>query len=201
MRRVIVSALTVVVAAASAATTLISRRGSSPALGRRHRAATGAVSMPLAAIVAQPLVRPPPRASSPAADGGQRHRAADLPARSSRLATTAGWRWASDRGRRRRAPGRRPARRAHHARPPVRRRPRAVRGDRGACRSRRATAADAGRARRAAARAARSGTFWLLAGSFFVCGASTNGLVGTHLIPAAHDHGMPRGRRPRRCWR
>jgi len=37
---------------------------------------------------------------------------------------------------------------------------------------------------------ARSGSFWLLAGSFFVCGASTNGLIGTHLIPAAMDHGM-----------
>jgi MFS family permease len=37
---------------------------------------------------------------------------------------------------------------------------------------------------------ARSTTFWLLAGSFFVCGASTNGLIGTHLIPAAQDHGM-----------
>jgi predicted MFS family arabinose efflux permease len=36
----------------------------------------------------------------------------------------------------------------------------------------------------------RSGAFWLLAGSFFVCGASTNGLIGTHLIPAAMDHGM-----------
>jgi predicted MFS family arabinose efflux permease len=36
----------------------------------------------------------------------------------------------------------------------------------------------------------RSGTFWLLAGSFFVCGASTNGLIGTHLIPAAMDRGM-----------
>jgi predicted MFS family arabinose efflux permease len=32
--------------------------------------------------------------------------------------------------------------------------------------------------------------FWLLAGSFFVCGASTNGLVGTHLVPACVDHGM-----------
>lgn len=32
--------------------------------------------------------------------------------------------------------------------------------------------------------------FWLLAGTFFVCGASTNGLVGTHLIPACHDHGI-----------
>jgi predicted MFS family arabinose efflux permease len=33
--------------------------------------------------------------------------------------------------------------------------------------------------------------FWLLVGSFAVCGASTNGLVGTHFIPAAHDHGLP----------
>ncbi len=38
--------------------------------------------------------------------------------------------------------------------------------------------------------ATRSGRFWLLAGSFFVCGASTNGLIGTHFIPAAHDVGM-----------
>jgi predicted MFS family arabinose efflux permease len=33
--------------------------------------------------------------------------------------------------------------------------------------------------------------FWLLAGSFFVCGASTNGLIGTHLIPACIDAGIP----------
>jgi len=32
--------------------------------------------------------------------------------------------------------------------------------------------------------------FWYLYGSFFVCGLSTSGLMGTHLIPAAHDHGM-----------
>ena len=32
--------------------------------------------------------------------------------------------------------------------------------------------------------------FWYLAGSFFVCGLSTSGLIGTHFIPAAHDHGM-----------
>ncbi len=37
----------------------------------------------------------------------------------------------------------------------------------------------------------RSGPFWLLVGGFAVCGASTNGLIATHLIPAAHDHGMP----------
>jgi sugar phosphate permease len=37
----------------------------------------------------------------------------------------------------------------------------------------------------------RSRDFWLLAGSFFICGASTNGLIGTHLIPACLDHGIP----------
>jgi predicted MFS family arabinose efflux permease len=35
-----------------------------------------------------------------------------------------------------------------------------------------------------------SGAFWLLAGSFFICGATTNGLIGTHFIPAGIDHGM-----------
>src|SRR5712692_8419875 len=33
--------------------------------------------------------------------------------------------------------------------------------------------------------------FWLLNGNFFVCGLSTNGLIGTHLIPACLDHGIP----------
>nr|WP_225890958.1 MFS transporter [Streptomyces dioscori] len=39
--------------------------------------------------------------------------------------------------------------------------------------------------------AARTGPFWLLAGTFAICGASTNGLIQTHFVPAAHDHGMP----------
>lgn len=38
--------------------------------------------------------------------------------------------------------------------------------------------------------AARVPAFWLLAGGFAICGATTNGLIGTHFIPAAHDHGM-----------
>jgi sugar phosphate permease len=38
--------------------------------------------------------------------------------------------------------------------------------------------------------ASRSRAFWVLAGTFFVCGASTNGLIGTHLIAACHDHGI-----------
>ena len=43
---------------------------------------------------------------------------------------------------------------------------------------------------RAFAEGARSRDFWLIAGSYFVCGASTNGLIGTHLIPACIDHGL-----------
>jgi MFS family permease len=35
--------------------------------------------------------------------------------------------------------------------------------------------------------------FWVLAGTFFVCGWTTNGLIGAHFIPAAHDHGMAVG--------
>src|SRR5688500_17120582 len=38
--------------------------------------------------------------------------------------------------------------------------------------------------------AVRSRAFWILAGTFFVCGASTNGLIGTHLIAACHDYGI-----------
>jgi MFS family permease len=39
-------------------------------------------------------------------------------------------------------------------------------------------------------RSSHSRDFWILFGTFFVCGLSTNGLIGTHFIPAAHDHGM-----------
>ena len=38
--------------------------------------------------------------------------------------------------------------------------------------------------------AIRSRDFWLLAGSFFICGYTSNGLIGTHLIPHAVDHGF-----------
>lgn len=40
-------------------------------------------------------------------------------------------------------------------------------------------------------RASRVRTFWALAAGFAICGATTNGLIGTHFIPSAHDHGMP----------
>jgi predicted MFS family arabinose efflux permease len=38
--------------------------------------------------------------------------------------------------------------------------------------------------------ASHSRTFWLLVAGFAICGATTNGLIGTHFLPAAHDHGM-----------
>jgi MFS family permease len=34
-------------------------------------------------------------------------------------------------------------------------------------------------------------TFWLLCGSFFVCGGTANGLIGTHLIPHEIEIGIP----------
>ncbi|MFE4196628.1 MFS transporter [Paenarthrobacter sp. NPDC056912] len=40
-------------------------------------------------------------------------------------------------------------------------------------------------------RAMKVRTFWALAAGFAICGATTNGLIGTHFIPSAHDHGMP----------
>ncbi|PKW26404.1 MFS transporter [Phycicoccus duodecadis] len=49
-------------------------------------------------------------------------------------------------------------------------------------------------ARRAVAvltRSARSWPFWALVLTFWVCGWSTNGIIQTHFVPAAHDHGMP----------
>jgi sugar phosphate permease len=40
-------------------------------------------------------------------------------------------------------------------------------------------------------RAVRTPEFWLLAGTFFVCGATSNGLIGTHFIAHAMDCGIP----------
>jgi len=39
--------------------------------------------------------------------------------------------------------------------------------------------------------AARTRAFWILFFTFFICGWSTNGLIQTHFVPMAHDHGMP----------
>ena len=53
-----------------------------------------------------------------------------------------------------------------------------------------APANSARRALHVFAMAARHRTFWALMAGFAICGATTNGLVGTHFIPAAHDHGL-----------
>ncbi len=39
--------------------------------------------------------------------------------------------------------------------------------------------------------ARRTGVFWVLFGTFFICGASTNGLIQTHFIPLCADFGLP----------
>jgi MFS family permease len=39
--------------------------------------------------------------------------------------------------------------------------------------------------------AARVPIFWVLFGTFFVCGSSTNGLIQTHFITLCHDYGLP----------
>jgi len=41
------------------------------------------------------------------------------------------------------------------------------------------------------ARCSQHRDFWLLAGGFFICGLTTNGLVGTHLISFCGDMGIP----------
>jgi sugar phosphate permease len=39
--------------------------------------------------------------------------------------------------------------------------------------------------------ASKSQVFWILFGTFFICGASTNGLIQVHLIPMCLDFGIP----------
>ena len=38
---------------------------------------------------------------------------------------------------------------------------------------------------------ARTPIFWILFGTFFVCGCSTNGLIQTHFVTLCHDYGLP----------
>ena len=40
-------------------------------------------------------------------------------------------------------------------------------------------------------RAFKAPEFWLLSGSFFICGASSNGIIGVHFLPHSIDHGIP----------
>lgn len=55
----------------------------------------------------------------------------------------------------------------------------------------RVTGSAARRALEGLAFASRHRSFWALAIAFAICGATTNGLIGIHFIPSAHDHGMP----------
>lgn len=51
-------------------------------------------------------------------------------------------------------------------------------------------AANAGGAIAALREAARTRVFWVLFSTFFICGASTNGLIQTHFIPLCADYGI-----------
>ena len=42
-------------------------------------------------------------------------------------------------------------------------------------------------------RASKTRTFWLLFGGFFICGLTTNGLIGVHMIAFCGDRGHARG--------
>ncbi len=64
-------------------------------------------------------------------------------------------------------------------------------GDRGDAPAHIAPAAAFSRAFEILFESTRSGAFWVLAGTFFVCGLSTNGLVQTHFISLCSDYGMP----------
>jgi predicted MFS family arabinose efflux permease len=55
----------------------------------------------------------------------------------------------------------------------------------------RGAATIAGAALAALRDAAHSRTFWILFATFFICGASTNGLIQNHFIPFCSDQGMP----------
>jgi sugar phosphate permease len=64
-------------------------------------------------------------------------------------------------------------------------------GDRGDTPAHVAPPAAFGRAFEILFESTRSPAFWVLAGTFFVCGLSTNGLVQTHFISLCGDYGMP----------
>ena len=54
-----------------------------------------------------------------------------------------------------------------------------------------ATGSITGAAFEALAVAAKTRVFWVLFSTFFICGASTNGLIQTHFVPLCADFGLP----------
>ena len=91
------------------------------------------------------------------------------------------------------ARGRRFRRRHGDARPSERRRLAAVRRRRHAAAAGAAAEhrADHGGGARRAARCREDPVFWILFATFFICGATTNGLIQVHLIPMCLDFGIP----------
>ena len=186
VRRVLLVALALLAGAVSLSTQMRTESRPDAAVGRAGRRRHGHDLDGAGGDRRHPLVRSAARPGGRCALGRQRHRAVDLPAVLAGLDRLAGWRAATwlvaaaaavvflivavfmrdrpeDVGLTRYGATRRSDQ--------SRRRP---------CRHWRRWRA-----------AARSPAFWLLAATFFVCGASTNGLIGTHLIAACHDVGIP----------
>jgi MFS family permease len=182
LRRVVLAALALVAAAVALTTRMHDQWQLMLLWGVLVGSGTGVTSLVLAAIVATRWFDQRRGLVIGRALGGQRHRPVDFPAAAGapRGAVRVAYRLPA---RRLRRTGRLRAGPAVHARSAAGRRSAAIR------RARRRGGADPGPG--AARSATRSRAFWVLAGTFFICGASTNGLVGTHLIAACHDYGIP----------
>ena len=180
----------------------MTRRGSSTSLwGFVNATATGAISVPLGAMIANRwFVERRGLVTGLLTASNATGQLIFLPA-SRWIVGAWGWRYAAGDGGRRRADRRAAARAARHPRPAAR--PRSAR--RTAARSCEPPPPSVGNPLLGGApgplRGRRLAAFWLLAGSFFICGASTNGLIGDAPDPGRDGPRLRRGRPPRRCSR
>lgn len=181
VRRVMLVALVVIAAGASATTLMHAPWQLDLLWGVAVGSATGAVSVPLAATVATRWFDKRRGLRHRPADREQRQRPAPVPplARLARVGVRLAGRLARGLGRRhrRRLPGGRAAR----ASPSAVGRAAPLRPAR-TSRRRRARSARSGRRSTGCSSGCAPANFWLPSGSFFICGLSTNGLIGTHLI-------------------
>ena len=164
---------------------------------------TGAMALVFGAIVANRWFETPPRPGHGHLLGGQRHRAARLPPRHRGARDGTGlalWRAGGD-GRAALSscrwccwswptapPTWAPSRTARRTGTVA---PRPVTPAPGGPAQQARTGPPRGWPSARCAESPRSRVFWILVGTFWICGWSTNGLISTHFIPAAHDHGMP----------
>ena len=189
IRRVIVIALATIAISSTLTTQMSSPWQLDVLWGVANGLATGAIGVTLAAVIANRWFVERRGRRDGNADREQRHRATRLPTPARLDRDVSGVAFGGADGLDVALAVHAPPRRPPPARQPRRGRPPAASGQSStthrSCRRTRSTPRSAG-----SLTASRTSTFWLLTASFFVCGATTNGLIGTHLIPAAMDHGM-----------